>query len=205
MLLPPSRLARGGPAFRNDAKPPTPFSPWQAEHLFWKIGAPCAGVPLPAGRPVPSGMMLMSQGAISASVIGLPRLGPSAANAPALTTRQAAAKTTSRIDMADFPLVIDGPAGDRVEMLAREGKHRGRCRGLSANFDEVGARWLCGAGFVPRPALQNCRLPIPAPRHAEAREGLGQDRLLQCRLAPALAAVGRHHHLHDAARSRIGD
>ena len=42
-------------------------------------GRPCAAVPLPGGNPVPSGMMVMSQAAISASVIGLPSFGASAA------------------------------------------------------------------------------------------------------------------------------
>src|SRR5437773_2091618 len=81
MVLPPSRLARGGPAVTAAAMPPLPFSPWQAEHFAWKIGAPWAGVPLPGGRPVPSGMMVMSQGAMSAGLIGLPRRGLSAADA----------------------------------------------------------------------------------------------------------------------------
>ena len=33
MVLPPSRLARGGPAVTAAAMPPLPFSPWQAEHF----------------------------------------------------------------------------------------------------------------------------------------------------------------------------
>src|SRR5882762_2949396 len=39
---------------------------------------PSAGVPLPGGRPEPSGMMLISQAAISAGEIGFPRFGPCA-------------------------------------------------------------------------------------------------------------------------------
>ena len=38
-------------------------------------GRALRGVPLPGGRPVPSGMMVMSQGAMSAGEIGFPRLG----------------------------------------------------------------------------------------------------------------------------------
>src|SRR5690242_21194282 len=37
--------------------------------------APSAGVPLPGGRPVPSGSTLMSQAAMSAGLIAFPRFG----------------------------------------------------------------------------------------------------------------------------------
>src|SRR5215471_9949640 len=39
--------------------------------------APCSGVPLPGGSPVPSGGMLISHPATSAGVAGRPRLGVS--------------------------------------------------------------------------------------------------------------------------------
>ena len=40
--------------------------------------APCEGVPLPGGRPVPSGWMWMSQAASSDALIGFPSLGSTA-------------------------------------------------------------------------------------------------------------------------------
>src|SRR5262245_28738593 len=110
-------------------------------------------------------MMLMSQGAISASVIGLPRPGPSAAQAVelAVQARATAMRATLCVNMADLPLVIHRPAGDRIEVLARKGEHGRRRRGLSAQLHEIGARRLRCARLVPRPGLEHCGLPIPAP------------------------------------------
>src|ERR1700692_523131 len=125
MVLPPSRLAWGGPPTSGPAMPPSPFSPWQAAHFCLKIGAPCAEVPLPGGRPVPSGMTKMSQAARSEGLTGLPRLGPSAKAAAA--ARANASETPQseslRIDMLDSPFGIDRPTGDGVEVLAWERQH----------------------------------------------------------------------------------
>src|ERR1700731_2465695 len=116
MVLPPSRLARGGPPTSGPAMPPSPFSPWQAAHFCLKIGAPCAGVPLPGGSPVPSGITKMSQAARSEGLTGLPRLGPSAKAAPAARANAATEQTASScINMLDLPFGIDRPAGDGVE------------------------------------------------------------------------------------------
>src|ERR1700686_2844981 len=138
MVLPPSRLAWGGPPTRGPAMPPSPFSPWQAAHFCLKIGAPCADVPLPGGRPVPSGMMKMSQAVRSEGLTGLPRLGPSAS--AALAARANASETPPSeslcIDMLDASFGVDRPAGDGVEMLAREPQYRRRLRGLAARGHE---------------------------------------------------------------------
>src|ERR1700693_5356844 len=186
MVLPPSRLARGGPPNRWAAVPPAPFSPWQAAHFCLKIGAPCAEVPLPGGRPVPSGMMEMSQAARSEGLTGLPRLGPSAKAAPA--ARANASETvlseSLRIDMLDLPFGVDRPAGDGIEVLARERQDRWRLRGLTARGHELRPGRLRVAGFIPGAALQDGGTAVPAPRHAEAGEGLGQHRVLQGRLRP---------------------
>src|ERR1019366_117469 len=116
MVLPPSRLAWGGPPTSGPAMPPSPFSPWQAAHFCLKIGAPCAGVPLPGGNPVPSGITKMSQAARSEGLTGLPRLGPSAKAAPVASPNASAPAQIeiSRIDMLDPPFGIDRPAGDGV-------------------------------------------------------------------------------------------
>src|ERR1700751_335030 len=97
--------------------PPLAASPWQAEHFSAKILAPCAGVPLPGGRLVPSGNTAISQFAISASVIGLPSRGEglpgacaSAAPAPSAARTRAKKSALLCIDMFDVPFGIDGPA-----------------------------------------------------------------------------------------------
>ena len=61
------------------------------------------------------------------------------------------------------------------------------------------------AGLVPGAALQHDRLAVPAPGHAEAGQRLGQHRRIERGFRPALAAVGRDHHLRDPAIARIGE
>src|SRR3954471_23853510 len=164
------------------------------------MAAPCAEVPLPLGRPVPSGRMWISHAARSAWFKAVPRFGP-AANAGA------ASKTKRRlgIDMAHASVRIDGPARDAVVVLAWEAERRRYARRLAALRDDLGARRLHVALVVPSAALQYRRAAIPLPRHAKARERLAHHRLLQRGLRPALAAVGRHHDLGDLAGAGIGD
>src|SRR4051812_46170059 len=61
----------------------TPFSPWQSAHFCAYIAAPCLAVPLPDGRPLPSGRTSMFQAAMSLSVIGFPSPGVCAMAVPA--------------------------------------------------------------------------------------------------------------------------
>src|SRR5437763_6965803 len=104
--------------------PPTPSLPWQASHFCAKMTAPCANVPLPGGRPLPSGPMLMSQSARSASLIGLPSPGWSAAIAGAAPASASAKGTTTArclpVDMLGLPFGVDRPAGDDVHVSHRE-------------------------------------------------------------------------------------
>src|ERR1700674_703963 len=122
--------------------------------------------------------MEMSHGLASASATGLPNLGAPAAKAvPAKET--AAAKTiVLSIDMAHRSLGIDGPARNAVHMLHRERDYRRRAARFAALGDELIARRLHVAPFVGGAALQHHRLPVPIPRHAEARQRLGQHRPL---------------------------
>src|SRR6266550_2638682 len=84
-------------------------------------GPPPASGPLPGGRPVPSGMMAMSQAAISASVIGLPSFGASAAIATEPNGRtSAAASKVLRVNMFDLPGAADAPAREAVVVLIGE-------------------------------------------------------------------------------------
>src|SRR5215469_758430 len=123
---------------------------------------------------------------MSASLIGLPRPGVSARAVPAPNaTKSKRAKGVLRINMFDPSCAIDAPAGDAVVMLIGEPQRvRHRLAGLAARGDEVGTERLHLAGFIPGAALQDNRLAIPTPRHAEAGERLRQDRRLQCCLRP---------------------
>src|SRR5258708_6184727 len=154
----------------------------------------------------------MSHSARSDWVIGLPSLGLSAnARAPSATLAQSAIAPAPalsarlRVDMLDLPLGADAPTGDGVEMVARKTADIRRLGGLAAQRHELLAGRLHGATLVPGTALQNGRPAVPAPRHREAGERLGQPRILQGRFGPALAAVGRDHDLGDAPGARIGD
>src|SRR5436305_12826208 len=133
-------------------------------------------------------MMLMSHGAISVSVIGFPSFGAWADAAATLKSTQVAARRALGVDMAKASLQIDGPARNRVEVLARECADRWRFGGLPADRDELGASRLHASAFVPGSALQDSRPTIPVPRHAQACERLRQNRVLQRGLPPALAA-----------------
>src|SRR5258707_14373012 len=97
------------------------------------MAAPCAGVPLPGGSPLPSGPMLMAQSARSASLTGLPRPGSSAAMVEAPPSASASEIAAVRrltvgmrltVDMLDLPFGIDRPAGDDVHVPHREGGDR---------------------------------------------------------------------------------
>src|SRR6476661_7115877 len=153
---------------------------------------PWAGVPPPGGNPLPSGSMLMSQMAMSASVSGLPRAGPSASAGPA--TRQSASPTAGMIalcvDMLDLPGALDSPTGDGVEVMVQHRPDRRRRLQLAPRGDEFGPGRLRVARIVPGAALQHRLAAVPTPRHAKACERLALYRRRQGRLAPALAAVG---------------
>src|SRR5260221_4153366 len=180
----------GAPPTSAAKAPPLPFSPWHRAHFCAKIFAPCAGVPPPIGRPVPSGWMLMSHAAMSAGSIGVPRFGPAAK--AALDPRPSARATAGSlcVDMFHLPFAVDRPAGEAVVMLVREGQHVRDFVGLAALGHELGAGRLHVAALVPGAALQYGRAAVPAPGHAEPGKGLGERRRLQRRLRPTLAAVG---------------
>src|SRR5258708_32443004 len=188
-------LVTGAPPTSAALMPPLPFSPWHSAHFCAKIGAPCAGVPLPGGSPRPSGRMLMSQGASSASPMGWPRPGP-AAN-PVVIFNISKKQESLGINMPHPSRSVDRPARRAVVVLARKPRDRRRLQGLAADGDDLGARRLHVPRLVPGAALQHRRSAVPVPGDAKARERLGEHRLLQRPLRPARAAVGRHHHFRD--------
>src|SRR5215475_7287036 len=151
---------------------------------------------------VPSGSASMFHALMSASEMFLPRPGVSASAADPNASESARERTSLCVDMLDLPFAVDGPAGEAVVVLVRESQWVGHGPlGLATRGDEFGAGRLRAAGLVPGAAEQDHGLAIPAPGHGEAREGLRVGRPLQCRLRPALAAVGRDHDLGDAAGS----
>src|SRR5215831_15808294 len=170
------------------------------------MAAAWAGVPLPAGRPLPSGPMLMSHSARSDSLTGFPSPGVSAAiAAPETSTSETASAKQLAIDMLYLPFVVDRPASDDVHVSHRECGHRNIDLGLAALGEHLGAGRLHIAGLVPGPALQHDRLAVPAPGRTEPGERLAQHRCVERGLGPALAAVGRHHDLGDPSVARIGE
>src|SRR5580704_3364868 len=103
------------------AMPPLPFWPWQSEQpLVSNSLAPSAAVPLPGGKPVPSRRMVTFQALMSASEIGLPRCGVSAAqaaNGASTTPERRRTHAALSIDMLDLPLAVDAPGGETVVVL----------------------------------------------------------------------------------------
>src|ERR1051325_2521985 len=205
ILSPPTNGGSG--AAVTPVTPPLPSAPWQEAHFSAKMWPPWAGVPLPGGKPLPWGSMLMSQAAMSASVSGLPRAGPSASTGPA--TRQSASPTAGTIalfvDMLDLPGALDSPTGNGVEVMVQRRPDRRRRLQLAPRRDEFGPGRLRIARIVPGAALQHRRAAVPIPRHAESCERLALHRRRQGRFAPALAAVGRNHDLDDPAGPGIGN
>src|SRR5580704_1953297 len=148
----------------------------------------------------------MSQAAASASLIGLPNFGTSAANAAlAISANAPATLIVLHVDMADRPLGIDTPARNAIHMIHREGRDIGRVARLAAFGDELLARRLHITGLVGGAAHDHGRLAAPLPWHAETGQRLGQHRRLKRRQGPALATVGRDLDLCDTAMARIGD
>src|SRR5580692_10412262 len=112
------------------------------------MAAPCAAVPLPGGKLVPSGRMVMFQALMSASVIGLPSPGVSAApaalmvNPPIAKQSSAAPASNLRIDMLDLPFAVDAPAGEAVVVLVGEPEDVGHGLGLAPLRHEIRAQRL---------------------------------------------------------------
>src|SRR6516225_11151494 len=151
---------------------------------------------MPGGNAAPSGPILMSHSARSASVTGLPSPGRSAAMAvaaPTASPKGMAIARVLRIDMLDLPFGIDGPARDHIHMPHWEGGHRDIHLGRAALGEHLVAVRLNIAGFVPGAALQNHWLAIPTPGHAEPGQCLAQHGRIKRGFAPTLAPVGRDH------------
>src|SRR5262245_26159207 len=118
--------------------------------------APWAGMPLPGGRPVPSGKTVMFHAAMSAGVSGRPRFGVCAK--AAVEIRASAIPATQapslRVHMLHLSIAIDRPTRNGVVVLVRKCRDCGNSRGLATDSDKIGTSRLGITGFVPCAALQ---------------------------------------------------
>src|SRR5215468_1943055 len=121
------------------------------------MAVPCAAVPPPGGNPLPSGPILISQSASSASLIGLPSPGRSAAAAVTAPPRQSATDTATvkrlSVDMLDLPVVVRSPTRDHVHVAHRKCRHRSVDLGFTALGKHLAAGRLHVTGLIPRAAL----------------------------------------------------
>src|SRR5260370_41548651 len=126
------------------------------------------GVPLPGGRPDPSGSTLMSQAEMSAGPMGFQRSGVWAKATLAL--RASVSVTANprrlRVYMLHLPAGLDRPTGDGVAVLVGEAGHRRNSRGFAARRHQLGSGRLLVAGLVPGSTLQYRGAAVPSPRHA---------------------------------------
>src|SRR5262245_44778281 len=178
---------------------PAPLAPWQAWHFCSYTSAPAAAVPLPGGRPAPSGPTLMSQPATCAGVASRPRFGPSGVSAvtpaPAQppTISASATRARSRVDMLHIAARRHAPGLDPVEVEDRV---------VAVLGDELLALRLHGAGVVGSARLAHGRRPVPSPRQPEARQRAWQHGRHERHVHPRATAVGRHVARLDAAVGR---
>src|SRR5215471_2632644 len=155
-LTDPGPLSGGGFSTTTaSAIPPLPLSPWHMAQLAANRVLPCAGVPLPCGSPLPSGMTVRSHGARSASEIGCPRFGPSAVAGAAQTKRATSAEMILSVHIGHSTVGINRPARNRVVVMARKLRPAGRRLRLSAQRNELGPRGLNVPAFIPGAALQD--------------------------------------------------
>src|SRR5215510_5427554 len=96
------------------------------------------------------------------------------------------------LDIVDTPIAGHLPALNGVVVIERAD---------AADADQGSAGRLDIPGVVGTATLQDGFLPLPLPGEAEHRQGLGQDRILQCCQSPTLSAVRAHLHVHDLAAS----
>src|SRR5215467_1155476 len=181
---------------------PAPRAPWQAWHFCSYTRAPAAAVPLPGGKPAPSGPTLMSQPAICAGVASRPRFGPSIVvvvtprPAQPPTTSASARATRSRVDMLHLAVRRHAPGLDAVEVKGPV---------VAVLGDELLALRLHATRVVGGARLEYGRAAVPPPRKPEARERARQHGRHQRRIHPGPAAVGGHVDFLDGSVARPGD
>src|SRR5215467_13469802 len=96
------------------------------------------------------------------------------------------------LHIVDTPIAGHLPALNGVVVIERAD---------AADTDQGGSGRLDIPGVVGTATLQDGFLPLPLPGEAEHRQGLGKDRVLQCRQPPVLSPVRAHLHMYDLAAS----
>src|SRR5665213_97408 len=140
------------------------------------MSLPLAAVPLPAGRPRPSGNTVMSMALTLSSLAGLPMRpsSPNAANSSCATP----ANLSALRNMRHAPIRTHIPDLDLIIVIAiiaparRQHFVRGR---------------LQISRVIGCPRLQSSRTAIPSPRQTEPRECFREPSLLQPCVFPSLA------------------
>src|SRR5512143_1207508 len=139
------------------------------------MSLPLAAVPLPGGRPRPSGNTVRSMALILSSPAGL----PIRACWPKAATLSSAMLTNlnALCNMRHAPVGTDVPGLDLIVVIAEI---------AAAHGQHLVSGWLQITGFIGGARLQRRRAAIPSPGHAEPREGLGEACLLQFGVLPSL-------------------
>src|SRR5439155_26361399 len=112
----------GSPPTRRALAPPFASGPLHTAHFAAYTRAPSAGVPLPGGRHVPSGRMLMSHSDRSAAVMGIPSFGacPNAALEHSASVTKIRNVRSLSVNIPYLPDAFERPACNGVIVLARE-------------------------------------------------------------------------------------
>src|SRR5665213_3830354 len=146
------------------------------------MSLPLAAVPLPAGRPRPSGNTVMSMALILSSLAGLP-MRASCPKAPRLRSATRAAILNALRNMRHAPIGSHIPDLDLIVVIAVI---------AAARSQHFVSGWLQITGLIGGARLQRRRAAVPIPRHSEAREGFGETSLLQLGVLPTFAVIDRN-------------
>src|SRR5262245_9068273 len=179
------------PPTRRSATPPSPFAPWHPEHCDTNTSPPCFTVPLPSGKPTPSGVTSMFQPAISRAVGVRPRLYVCAC-ANDDTMQVATRMLRSSVDIGQLPTASNLPALDGVVVVLRR---------VAALRDELRTRGLDVTRAVHCATLQDRLAAVPHPWQPKANSRAVEDGLLQLRFPPISPAVDRDIHPPDLSHA----
>ena len=196
----------GSPPTSAAAVPPFAFSPWHTAHLAAKTFEPCSGVPLPGGRPVPSGNGNAQTGSQTrrTSVDTAIRLTPSTRCTN--VDRDRAATRHARWHRPDAPLHqpatgrLHRPATGRCTDLRQVARTDSRINmlDLACPIDRP-ARWSVVVLTRERRRIRDRGFRLTAPRDDSARVGCTLPASSHARLC---STAGPPSHFHGD-RNRV--
>src|SRR5690242_17605821 len=176
------------------------------------MASPCFAVPLPGGRPMPSGRISMSHPAISAGLASRPMprclnvsegvcswlaFGAAAtAPAPIATMLAPNSAPLTHLDIFDLAVLLDMPGLDAVVVVDRID---------AAVFAKLRLARLHVAALVHGARLDEQLAAVPVELVIEARQRLVPCRAVDFRRTPVAAAVERDIDARDPAAPRPGD